>query len=127
MSVPEFYREGWFWSWAMPFAGQPPFTDADLSQAFRIVERPPTYCCPPDQWWASRKTSVTTLLDATVAAPVVYVEFVPNGSPRIYQRGVNAPLLKQQLEAALGKPVDSITTMTPEDAAVLSRVLFAPQ
>jgi hypothetical protein len=127
VSVPEFYREGWFWSWAMPFAGQPPFTDADLSQAFRIVERPPTYCCPPDQWWASRKTSVTTLLDATVAAPVVYVEFVPNGSPRIYQRGVNAPLLKQQLEAALGKPVDSITTMTPEDAAVLSRVLFAPQ
>ena len=41
VSVPEFYREGWFWSWAMPFAAQPPFTDADLSQAFRIVERPP--------------------------------------------------------------------------------------
>jgi len=127
VSVPEFYREGWFWSWAMPFAAQPPFTDADLNQAFRIVERPPTYCCPPHQWWASRKTSVTTLFDATVAPQVAHVEFVPNGSPRIYQRGVNAPLLKQQLEAALGKPVDRLTTMTPENAAAFSRVLFAPQ
>ncbi len=127
MSVPEFYREGWFWSWATPFAAQPPFTDEDLNQAFRIVERPPTYCCPPDQWWAARKGAVTMLFDATVAQPVTYVEFERNGNPRLYQRSVNGSLLKQQIEAALGKPVATLTTMTPEDAMALSRVLFAPQ
>jgi hypothetical protein len=127
VSVPEFYREGWFWSWAMPFAVQSPFTGADLNQAIRIVERPPTYCCPPDQWWASRKTAVKMLLDATVAQEVAYVEFVPNGSPRISQRRVNGPLLKHQIEAALGKPVDTLTTMTPDDATALSGILFAPQ
>jgi len=127
MSVPEFYREGWFWSWTTPFAAQPPFTDEDLNQAFRIVERPPTYCCPPDQWWAARKGAVTMLFDGTVTQPVTYVEFERNGHPRIHQRPVNGPLLKQQVEAALGKPVDTITTMTPEDAMAVSRVLFAPQ
>ena len=34
---------------------------------------------------------------------------------------------RTQIEAALGKPVDTMTTMTPEDAMALSRVLFAPQ
>ena len=127
MSVPEFYREGWFWSWAMPFAAQPPFTDEDLNQAFRIVERPPTYCCPPDQWWTARKGAVTMLFDATVAKPVTYVEFERNGTPRIYQRPVNGSLLKQHIEAALGKPVDTRTAMTPDDAMALSRLLFASQ
>ena len=123
VSVPEFYREGWFWSWATPFATQPPFTDEDLNRAFGIVERPPTYCCPPDQWWAARKTAVTMLFDAT-AQEVAYVEFVRNGEPRLSRRSVNGPLLKQQVEAALGKPVETLTTMTPEEATVLSGVLF---
>jgi hypothetical protein len=127
VSAPEFYREGWFWSWATPFAAQPPFTGEDLNQAFRIVERPPMYCCPPDQWWAARKAAVTMLFEATGVQEVTYVEFVPDGDPRIHQRRVNGPVLKQQVEAALGKPVDTLTTMTPDDAAALSRVLFAPQ
>ena len=40
VSAPEWNRDGWFWSWAMPFALQPPFTSEDLYQRFRIVERP---------------------------------------------------------------------------------------
>ena len=102
MSVPEFYREGWFWSWATPFAVRPPFTDEDLNQAFRMVERPPTYCCPPDQWWAARRAAVTMLVDATAPQEVAYVEFERNGDPRIHRRPVNGSLLKQQIEAALG-------------------------
>ncbi len=124
VSVPEFYREGWFWSWTTPFATQPPFTEEDLNQLFRIVERPPTYCCPPDQWWTARKAAVTVLFDAAAAQEVANVEFVPNGSPRIYLRPVNGPLLTQRITAALGKPVETITTMTAEDATALSGVLF---
>jgi hypothetical protein len=126
VNVPEFYREGWFWSWAAPFALQPPFIDEDLNQTFRMVERPPTYCCPPDQWWAARKAAVAALLDGKAAQEVAYVEFVPNGNPRVHRRTVNGPLLKQQIEAALKKPLDAITTMTPEEATALSLVLFEP-
>ena len=30
VGVPEWHRDGWFWSWATPFALQPPFTSEDL-------------------------------------------------------------------------------------------------
>ena len=126
VTVPEFYREGWFWSWATPFAMQPPFADQDLSEAYRIVERPPIYCCPPDQWWAARKASLITLFAATTK-DVPYVEFVRNGSPRVYLRRVNGPRLKEQIEAAVGKPIEEITAMTADEATALSEVLFEPK
>ena len=126
VTVPEFYREGWFWSWATPFALQPPFADQDLSEAYRIVERPAVYCCPPDQWWAARKASLATLFAATTK-DVPYVEFVRNGSPRVYLRRVNGPRLKEQIEAAVGKPIEEITAITADEATALSEVLFEPK
>jgi hypothetical protein len=127
VSVPEFYREGWFWSWATPFALQPPFTGADLNQSFRVVERPATYCCPPDQWWTVRKATVTALVNAQEPQEVTYVEFVPNGSPRIHRRRLHGGQLKQRIEASLRRPLESITAMTAEEASEVSRVLFEPQ
>jgi hypothetical protein len=69
---------------------------------------------------------VTALVDGNPAQEVAYVEFVPNGNPRVHRRTVNGPLLKQQIETALKKPLDAITTMTPEEATAVSRVLFEP-
>ena len=126
VTVPEYYREGWFWSWATPFAMQPPFADEDLSRAFSIVERPPIYCCPPDQWWAARKAAVTMLFAATTME-VPYVEFVRNGSPRVYPRRMNGPLLRERIEAAVGKPLEEMTAMTADEATALSDVLFEPK
>jgi hypothetical protein len=127
VSVPEFYRGGWFWSWATPFAVQPPFTGEDMNQAYRIVERPPTYCCPVDQWWAARKDAVAALLDAPAAQDVLYVEFVPDGTPRVTKRRVDGQRLRRRIDAVLGKPLQAMTAMAPDDAAEVARVLFEPE
>jgi hypothetical protein len=125
VAVPEWHHAGWFWSWASPFALKPPFTEEDLTEAFRIVERPPTYCCPPDQWWAARKATVTALMESP-AQEVTIIEFAPEkgGAPVVRRRTIDGRELKRRIEGALGKPVDSGTTLNAEEATKLSEALF---
>jgi hypothetical protein len=127
VDVPEWHRDGWFWSWATPFALQPPFTPDDLYERFRIVERPPVYCCPPDQWWGARKATLTALMDSPVPQQVTSIVFAPEnpGVPVFTTRTVDGEVLKRRIETALGKPVESLSAgMTPEEAQAVSRVLF---
>ena len=125
VSVPEWHRDGWFWAWATPFALQPPFTSEDLYQSFRIIERPPVYCCPPEQWWAARKPAVMALLDSPAPQEVTEIAFAPDnpGTPAFTTRTIDGPALKRRLESALGRPVESFTG-TAAEAQALGRVLF---
>ena len=127
VSVPEWNRDGWFWSWATPFAFQPPFTRDDLYAHYNIVDPPPVYCCPPDQWWAARKDTLIALMNNTTPQEVTYVEFAPETSDgaKVNTRMVNGSLLKQRIEAAVGRPVESFSTaLTANEAKQLSQVLF---
>jgi hypothetical protein len=126
VEVPEWHRDGWFWSWATPFALQPPFTGEDLYERFRIVERPPVYCCPPDQWWAARKDSVMALMNSP-AQQVAYIGFAADdpGRPVFVTRMVDGRELRHRIESALGKPLENITApITPAEVQEMSRVLF---
>jgi hypothetical protein len=125
LSVPEWNRDGWFWAWATPFALQPPFTSDDLYQSFRIVERPPVYCCPPDQWWAAKKPAVMALLDSPGLQQVTEIAFAPDnpGAATLTTRTIDGPALKQRLESALGRPVESFTG-TAAETQELGRMLF---
>jgi hypothetical protein len=127
IEVPEWHRDGWFWSWATPFALQPPFTGEDQNDRFRIVERPAVYCCPPDQWWAARKATVMALIDSSVPQQVASIAFAPDnpGMPVFTTRTVDGRALRHRIETALGKPVESVTaTITPTEVEEVSRVLF---
>ncbi len=127
VAVPEWHRDGWFWSWATPFALQPPFTADDLYERFRIVEAAPVYCCPPDQWWAARKATIMGLMNSPVPQQVTSIVFAPdNPAGAVFAtQTVDGGALKRRIEAALGKPVESFSTgMTPAEALELSRVLF---
>ena len=120
-------RDGWFWSWATPFALQPPFTAEDLYQRVRIVDRPPVYCCAADQWWAAKKATLMALMDAPTPQPVTSIVFAPEnaGAPAFTTRMVDGQVLKRRIETALGRSVDSLTgTITPTEAQELSRILF---
>jgi hypothetical protein len=127
VGVPEWNRDGWFWSWATPFALQPPFVTRDLYHELAIVERPPVYCCPPDQWWAARKATLLALLDSPAPQPVTYIVFAPDhpeGS-ELTTRMVDGAALRQRVETALGKPVESLADgITPAEAQELGRILF---
>ncbi|HEU4688126.1 MAG TPA: hypothetical protein VFS23_07200 [Vicinamibacterales bacterium] len=127
LDVPEWHRDGWFWSWATPFALQPPFASDDLYERFKIVERAPVYCCPPDQWWAARKATLMALMDSPVPQQVTSIVFAQEnpGGPLFTTRIIDGGVLKGRIETALGKPVESLSTgITPEEAQALSRVLF---
>ena len=113
------YNGLWFWSWATPFALQPPFTDEDLYKTFRVVERPEMYCCPIDQWAMARKETLSRLITSPGTVQVTYIDFTPtnSGAATLGTRTVDTQALRQQIEAALGKPIESVVaTMTPADA-----------
>jgi hypothetical protein len=126
LNVPEWHRDGWFWSWATPFALQPPFTTEDLYEKFKIVERPPVYCCPPDQWWDARKAILMELMDSPSPQQVTYIVFAPEdqGMATFTTRTVDGRALKRRMESVLGKSVESLTSITPAEAKELSRMLF---
>ena len=125
--APDRHRGHWFWSWATPFALQPPFTDEDLYTTFRIVERPEAYCCPLDQWLAVRKDTLTALITSPDPQQVTDIEFLPEspGAPRFSTRTVEPQALRQRIEAAFEKPVESlVSAMTPEEGEQLIRLVL---
>jgi hypothetical protein len=126
IGAPEWNRDGWFWSWATPFALQPPFTARDLYHEFKIVERPPVFCCPPDQWWAARKATLMALLDSPAPQQVTHIAFAPDdpGASVVTTRAIDGAALRRQIETRLGKPVETLTAITPAEAAELGRILF---
>ena len=127
VGVPGWHRDGWFWSWTTPFALQPPFTAEDIYSKFTIVEPSAVYCCPPDQWWAAKKTTLMALMDSPEPKEVTYIVFAPDSpaAPVFTTRTIDGRGLKRRIEATLGKSVESFSaTITPEEAQGLSRILF---
>ena len=127
VSAPESLLNGWFWSWATPFALQPPFMTEDLYEKFRIVERPTIYCCPPDQWWAARKGTLLALMDSPAPQQVTYVVLDARNpeAPLSATRTVDGPALKRRIETALGRSVQSLTGgITLAEAQELGQMLF---
>ena len=126
VDAPDRHRDGWFWSWATPFALEPPFTDEDLYKMHRIIDRPWTYCCPGDQWWRARKATVAALLDSAAPQEVMFISFAPDdpGGARISRRAVDGSALKAKIDEALGTPLDTSPAGPMPDENVVSGVLF---
>jgi hypothetical protein len=113
------------WSFATPFALQPPFTSEDLYDQFQIIERPGVYCCLAPPWWAAKKATVTSLLAAPVSQQVTYIGLSHQNDGAPVKRTIDGPALKRRIEAALGKSIDSLTTsITFAEAQQLSDILF---
>jgi hypothetical protein len=129
VDAPDRYRDGWFWSWATPFALQPPFTSEDLYKSHHIIDRPWAYCCPGDQWWSARKAAIATLLDSATPQEVTFISFVPEQpqGARISRRVLNGSALKAKIEEALGAPLDTSLRGPMPDENVVSGMLFKEQ
>ena len=129
VDVPWWHREGWFWSFATPFAVQPPFSGEDLNEKFRLVEQAEVYCCPPPEWWKARKSTLQALTESKTPQQVVFIEFAPeDAGARLTMRAVDGAALKGRIESVLGDSIERFApaAMTPERARELNRVLFEP-
>lgn len=126
VDAPDRYLDGWFWSWATPYALEPPFTDEDLYKTHRIIDRPWVYCCPGDQWWNARKATVAALLDSAVPQDVTFISFAPEDpeGARVTRRTVDGRALKAKIDEALGTTLDTSPAGAMPDENVVSGMLF---
>lgn len=117
LAVPAIRHNLHFADFALPFALQPPFAKQDLYGKLAIVEENEAYCCPPPQWWARVQPVLSSLSDRQ---PVYLVS-----ADTLSQRAMPAAELKQQIEKALSRPLDStIPEIGAADLERLSTILF---
>jgi len=128
VAVPPMRHNVPLWSFALPFALQPPFDSEDLYGRFNVVEYSEAYCCPSQQWIRHEQPILLRLTDGQPANKGIYVvsEGQLTGELAVAQRAVNGPELKAKIEGVLRKPLESPDLVIGrEDAARVSAVLFS--
>ena len=104
------------WSYALPFALQPPHLATDLYSPHRFLESPDLYCCPPGVWWERKRASVLSLVAGPEADDEELTLLHWNARRRavvVRRARLGRGTLRETIEAALGQP--------PEDALVMTR------
>jgi hypothetical protein len=127
VDFPAITGPGWFWSYALPFALQKPFVAEDLYSQYTIIERPEMYCCPTDQWWSRKQSTISSLWSAPAPREVTAL-FALSHDPellRLTTREVGGPALRENLETALKKPVESLSNgLTESETRTVANVLL---
>jgi hypothetical protein len=114
------------WSYALPFALQPPHRPQDLYSRYRILESPDVYCCAPGVWWARKRELVLSLVSGPSEEPLslALLHWIPRRRELAMSRGtLTRAALRQTVTAALGGAPEAIGTMTRERAERLLRGL----
>jgi hypothetical protein len=70
----------WLWSWALPYALQPPFTDVDLTERVFVIAPPTVYCCPRSQWLEQTRANVVAWARRAEPSPVVILRWDATGA-----------------------------------------------
>ena len=117
VSVPASLRERWFWAWSLPFALKPPFQQEDLYEQYRIVERPDVYCCPVDQWKASKRMALMSLWTNPTSREIAAIRPTRQGSLWLTINQVDSQTFREEIERALRKPIESLGSPMTEDEA----------
>jgi hypothetical protein len=117
VSVPASLRQRWFWAWSLPFALKPPFQREDLYGKYRIVERPDVYCCPREQWKASKRMALTSLWTNPTSREIATIKSTRQGSLWLTIDHVDSQAFREQIERALRKPIESLDSPMTEDEA----------
>jgi hypothetical protein len=127
VDLPGFSGAGWFWSWSLPFALQQPFVADDLYSQYTIIERPEVYCCPADQWWGKKQLAIGSLWSSPAPREITVLVAAPQDpeSLQLTIREVGGPALREKLEAAMKKPVESLSGGISEaEARTVAQALF---
>jgi hypothetical protein len=83
------------WAWALPFALQPPFSKADLTERVFVVSPPWAYCCP--QWFDYARCSIRQWSGRANRSPAIALRWDPTTGALLQQSDVENPHLRHQI------------------------------
>jgi hypothetical protein len=89
----------WLWSWSLPFALQPPFTDVDLTERAFVIDPLPIYCCPSSQWLEKTRANVEAWARRADEPPVVILHWDAASGAMERRSDTEDPALRQQVMA----------------------------
>jgi hypothetical protein len=112
--------EPWLWSWAIPFALDPPFTPLAISQRVAVVAPLAVYCCLPQQWFAATRDTIAAWAAASDRPPVIVLAWDRSSGALAEQSDTRDPCLRGSLLRVA--EVDSAEEMDRLLGAILSRV-----
>lgn len=129
VTAPDSVDGKYAWSWALPFALQPPFTQEDLYARLKILETPRLYCCPMPDWWSKQKQLLTMLLSPAFTEPVEVYNCRWDASQRgitLEKVLVNRNDLRNRLEARMRRSLAELEVPGLGTAALLWDSLQTP-
>jgi hypothetical protein len=92
----------WLWSWALPYAHQPPFTAADISERVAVVQPLSVYCCTGDQWLTQTQATITTWSNQPGRLPVVVLVWDSSSGALFRQSDEDNPALRSHIVSLIG-------------------------
>jgi hypothetical protein len=110
----------WLWSWVLPFALQPPFTDVDLTERVFVIEPLPSYCCLDWQWLEKTRANVEAWARRADEPPVIILRWNAATGAMIRQSAEEDPSLRSRVMALAS------ANSVPEMCAQFNSLLVPP-
>jgi hypothetical protein len=92
----------WLWSFASPFALQPPFTDVDLTERVSVIEPFPVYCCLHSQWLEKTRSNVEAWAQRAEQPPVVILRWNAETGAMVRRSDAEDASLRSRVTALAG-------------------------
>jgi hypothetical protein len=92
----------WLWSWALPYAHQPPFTDTDIAERVAVVQPLSVYCCTAEQWLAQTRATITSWSNQPARLPVIVLVWDSSTGALMRQSDEENPALRSHVVSLIG-------------------------
>jgi len=107
----------WLWGFSLPYALQPPFMPAEVTERILTVSAPEIYCCQLLQWYAHTQRSIAAWSAQTARPPVILLAWDSSTRSLIRQSDVEHPSLSSLVQSLAGAP-------SPRELDILLRAVL---
>lgn len=94
----------WLWGFSLPYALQPPFMPAEVTERVSTVSAPEIYCCRLQQWYAHTQQSIAAWLARIDRPPVIFLTWDSSTGALIPQSDVEQSSLHSLMQSLAAAP-----------------------